>query len=102
MMEYYLPILNVLYGVFQHPMITHNPVVMIGNKDNVGTYGQWKTINLWDNPRMWVEENLDVCLAILAVWIMIHAEIGGFFGWSGYALYYAIINNGTIPSILGE
>ena len=75
---------------------------MIGDKSKIGTYGQWKTVNLWYDPSGWVQENLDVCVAILAVWVLIHGEIIGFFGWSGYALYYALINNGKLPSILGN
>ena len=88
--------------MFSHPVVAAHPRVMIGDKTKQDQYGYWKTVNLWDNLGGWVEENLDVVLAINAVWIMIHAEIVGFWSWFGYALYYALITDGTLPSILGS
>ena len=35
-MEYYLPVMNVLYSMFEHPIVQETPRVMIGNKENIG------------------------------------------------------------------
>ena len=93
-----MPLVTVLYGVFQHPVETEYPRVQIGTREPKGTYGQWKTVNLWRDPEKWVEENLDIGIFITVVGTMLHTEVFAFIGWLGYS-FYTYVMTSALPSL---
>ena len=63
-------------------------------------YGQWKTVDLWVAPELWLEENVDVVVASMAIWTIIHGELVAFFGWFGFSLYYSYNCNGEMYNLI--
>ena len=80
----------------------NHPLVELGRpaKDLIGKYGQWKTVNLWDDPAGWVLENLDISIFILTVWAINKAVTVGAIGWFGYSFYTALTTDGEIPYLV--